>query len=84
MFEPNQFDDLTKRLFAILPSSLQTFEKDIQQKFKAVLQSAFSQLELVTREEFDVQKKVLARTREKLEMLETKINSYLQNQKIES
>ena len=70
MFEPKSFDELTKKLFAILPASVQTFENDIQQKFRAILQTAFSQMNLVTREEFDVQCKVLARTREKLEAMQ--------------
>ena len=73
MFDPKQFDDLAKNLFAILPTSLQDFEKDIQQKFKDVLQTAFAKLDLVTREEFEVQTKVLARTREKLETLQDKV-----------
>jgi len=45
-------------------------KQDLEQNFQAVLQSAFERMELVSREEFDVQRKVLARTREKLERLE--------------
>ena len=74
MFDPKQFDDLAKKLFATLPSSLQNIEKDIQQKFKEVLQSAFAHLDLVTREEFEVQTKVLARTREKLDQIQNQVN----------
>lgn len=74
MFEPKQFEDLTKKLFAALPSNLQSFEKEIQHKFKTILQVAFSRLDLVTREEFDIQTKVLARTREKLELLQTQVH----------
>lgn len=74
MFEPKQFDELTKKLFATLPTSLQNFEKEIQQKFKEVLQVAFSHMDLVTREEFDTQTKVLARTREKLENLQIQVD----------
>lgn len=70
MFDPKSFDDLSKKLFSILPDSVQNFEKDIQQQFKDILQATFSKLDLVTREEFDVQVKVLARTREKVEELE--------------
>jgi BMFP domain-containing protein YqiC len=70
MFDAKQFDDLAKKLFATLPTSLQNFEKEIQQKFKEVLQAAFARLDIVTREEFDVQTKVLARTREKLDALQ--------------
>jgi ubiquinone biosynthesis accessory factor UbiK len=77
MFDPKQFDDLATKLFAALPTSLQNFEKEIQQKFKEILQATFARLELVTREEFDVQTKVLARTREKLEALQLQVNALL-------
>lgn len=73
MFDPKQFDELAKKLFASLPTSVQSFEQDIQQKFKEILQATFSRLDLITREEFDIQTKVLARTREKLDMLEAQL-----------
>lgn len=74
MFDPKQFDDLAKKLFAALPPSLQNIEKDIQQKFKEVLQAAFAHMDLITREEFDVQTKVLVRTREKVEQLQKQVD----------
>ncbi|WP_133129377.1 accessory factor UbiK family protein [Legionella yabuuchiae] len=74
MFEPKDFDELAKKLYAALPSSLQEVEKDIQQKFQEILKSAFKRLDLVTREEFDVQVKVLLRTREKVEALQKQID----------
>ncbi|MDR3441668.1 MAG: accessory factor UbiK family protein [Legionella sp.] len=80
MFDPKQFDEVAKKLFAALPSSLQNIEKDIQQKFKEVLQSAFSHMDLVTREEFDVQTKVLARTREKLDQIQKQVDELLSQQ----
>ncbi|HAU1152911.1 TPA: accessory factor UbiK family protein [Legionella pneumophila] len=82
MFDPKQFDELANKLFATLPTSLQNFEKDIQQKFKEVLQSTFSRMDLVTREEFDVQCKVLARTREKLEQLQHQLEDFIGRQEI--
>ncbi|HHL3493829.1 TPA: accessory factor UbiK family protein [Legionella pneumophila] len=82
MFDPKQFDELANKLFATLPTSLQNFEKDIQQKFKEVLQSTFSRMDLVTREEFDVQCKVLVRTREKLEQLQHQFEDFIERQKI--
>lgn len=81
MFEHKQFDELTKKLFQTLPQSLQDFEKETQQKFKEVLQAAFTTMNLITREEFDVQTKVLARTREKLDMLQAKVDSLLMDKK---
>ncbi|MDR3501124.1 MAG: accessory factor UbiK family protein [Legionella sp.] len=77
MFDPKQFDDLAKKLFAALPPSLQNIEKDIQQKFKEVLHAAFTRMDLVTREEFDVQTKVLARTREKLDQIQEQVSELM-------
>jgi BMFP domain-containing protein YqiC len=70
MFNPQKCEDLAKKLFAALPGSLQNIEQDIQQKFKEILQLTFEEFNLVTRDEFDVQKKVLERTREKLDNLQ--------------
>lgn len=75
MFEPQQFEALAKKLYNALPSSLHHVEKEIQQQFKDILQSTFSCMNLVTREEFDVQTKVLARTREKVEALQHQIDA---------
>jgi BMFP domain-containing protein YqiC len=80
MFEPKQFEELAKKLFRALPKSLQTFEEEIQQNFKEILHAAFTRMDLVTREEFDVQIKVLLRTREKVEALEDKLQ-YLSKEK---
>ncbi len=78
MFDPKQFEELAKNLYTALPISLQNFENEIQQKFKEILQSAFTRMDLVTREEFDVQVKVLARTREKIEMLQNQVQSLVE------
>lgn len=78
MFAPKQLEDLAKNLMAVLPSSLQNLEKDIQQQFKEILQSTFARLDLVTRDEFDIQVKVLARTREKLDALQMHVDCLLQ------
>ena len=70
MLLPKQVEDLVKKLFSSLPKNVQLLEEDVKQQFKEVLQSTFAHLDLVTREEFDVQLKVLAKTREKVEHLE--------------
>ncbi|KTD46176.1 accessory factor UbiK family protein [Legionella quateirensis] len=80
MFDTKQFDDLAQMLFATLPTSLQNIENDIQQKFKEVLQATFARLDLITRDEFDVQCKVLTRTREKLEQLQKQVDELLKAQ----
>jgi ubiquinone biosynthesis accessory factor UbiK len=57
---------------------------DIEKNLRVLLQSAFSRLDLVTREEFDVQREVLARTRTKLEALEAKLAELESQSKVES
>lgn len=66
----NPIDDLAKKLFSTLPIGIQNIENDIKQQFREVLKAGFANLHLVTRDEFDVQVKVLARTREKIEQLQ--------------
>jgi hypothetical protein len=63
-------DDLQSRLLALLQ---QTPAADLQKNLKALLTQQFARMDLVTREEFDVQAQVLARTREKLERLEQQL-----------
>jgi ubiquinone biosynthesis accessory factor UbiK len=66
-------DNLVKRLSNSLPPGLQHLHEDLEKNFRAVAQNAFAKMDLVTREEFDIQKAVLARTREKLEALEKQV-----------
>ncbi len=73
MIDPKVFDDLARRLADIAPPGLREMQQDLERNFRAVLQATFAKLELVTREEFEVQKTVLARTRAKLEALETQL-----------
>jgi len=70
MLETNILDDLVQRLSAAIPPGMRNAQADLEKNLRAILQSTLSKLELVSREEFDVQRKVLARTREKLETLE--------------
>ena len=62
--------DLARRLAASLPEGARVMREDLATNFEALLQSAFARLELVTREEVEVQQRVLAATREKLTRLE--------------
>lgn len=64
------FEDLSARVSEVLAKSP---AKDIEKNLRGMLSGAFSRLDLVTREEFDVQAKLLARTREKLVALEERI-----------
>lgn len=69
----NFIDELARRLSATLPPGVKVLGEDLQNNMRSVLHSAFSKMDLVTREEFEVQSQVLARTRAKLEELEKKI-----------
>lgn len=71
--DPRNLDDLAKRLAASVPEGLTAVRRDLETNFKSVLQSGLSKLDLVTRQEFDVQAGVLRRTREKLEALEARL-----------
>ena len=70
MLDPKHLDDLAHRLSGSLPKGLQALQEDINRNLRAALEGGLSRLDLVTREELDVQSAVLARTREKLERLE--------------
>ena len=68
-------DRLAKALAETLPQGLRSVRDDLEQNFRSVLKSGLGKLELVTREEFEVQEAVLLRTREKLETLEARLAS---------
>ena len=75
MIDLSQLDDLARRLSSLVPPALRQplsgeAREELQQNFKSVLQAGLGKLDLVTREEFDVQRAVLLRTREQLEALQ--------------
>jgi len=72
MIDPKIFDDIAEKLSNAVPSNIKGIRDDMKKNFRSILQGAFSKFDLVTREEFDTQVKVLLRTREKLEALEKK------------
>lgn len=72
-FDPRLLDDLARRLAGAVPENLVALRRDLEQNFKGVLQAQLGRLDLVTREEFDVQSAVLRRTREKLAALERRL-----------
>lgn len=73
MIDLSTIDELARKLSANVPPGVRALREDMEQQFRAVLQNAFEKLEVVTREEFEVQQAVLARTREKLEALAAKV-----------
>ena len=72
-FDPKSLDELARKLAEAVPPGLAALGKDLEQNFKAVLQAGLSKLDLVTRQEFDIQAAVLRRSRERLEELERRI-----------
>jgi len=67
-------DELARRLSSLVPGSLRESREELQQNFKSVLQTGLGKLDLVTRDEFDVQRAVLLRTRDKLNELQRAID----------
>lgn len=70
MIDKTVLDDLAKRVTDSIPDGLKFLQEDIEKNVRSALEAGLSHLDLVTREEFDLQTAVLARTREKLEQLE--------------
>jgi len=68
-------DKLAKTLAETVPQGLRSVRDDLENNFRSVLQISLGKLDLVTREDFEVQEAVLARTRQKLEALEARLAS---------
>ncbi len=75
----DSIDNLAKKLAESVPEGLRSMREDLETNFQGVLRSGISKLDLVTREEFEVQEAVLTRTREKLERLEEKLEAIEKN-----
>ena len=71
--EQNRFEDLARRLFESIPPSLRAAQKDLEANFRGVLRTGLARLDLVTRDEFDAQSRVLERSRELIEALERRV-----------
>lgn len=77
--DPKIFDDLARRLVDAVPGTVTDLKHDLEQNFTSLLQSAFARLDLVTREEFEVQSAVLARTRAKVDALTRQLSELEQS-----
>jgi BMFP domain-containing protein YqiC len=66
-------DNIAKKLAEAVPEGLRSMRDDLETNFRSVLRASLAKLDLVTREEFEVQEAVLAKTRAKLEALEAKV-----------
>ena len=73
MLNAKKIEEIAKQVTDAIPPSLKNLANDFEDKTKTVLQRKLSQLDVVTREEFDIQTNVLIKTREKITALETKV-----------
>jgi ubiquinone biosynthesis accessory factor UbiK len=70
-----RIDDIARRLMDSLPPALRATQRDLESNFRTVLRSGLGKLDLVTRDEFDTQSRVLERTRARLEALEARVKA---------
>ncbi len=68
-----RIDELARRLLERVPPAVRSLQQDLESNFRAVLREGLSKLDLVTRDEFDAQTRVLERTRSRLEELEARL-----------
>ena len=73
MLDPKKIEEVVQSLANALPPGLTAMQADVEKNVRSALSGMFAKLDLVTREEFDVQTQVLQRTRAKLEVLEQKV-----------
>ncbi|MGF1615892.1 MAG: accessory factor UbiK family protein [Gammaproteobacteria bacterium] len=73
MFDPKLIDELTRKIADTLPQGVTQLQSDMAKNMRAVMAATLERMDLVTRQEFDVQVGVLTRTREKLAVLEAKV-----------
>lgn len=71
--DPKHIDELSKRFYKNLPENLKHLGEDLKQNFSSVLESGMSKFNLVTREEFEIQKLVLAKCRKKINELQARL-----------
>ena len=81
MFDPKQLDELTQKITGLLPSGFKETQADLEKNIRTLINATFTKMNLVTREEFDVQTQVLARTRAKLEAMEKQLQELEQQLK---
>ena len=75
MIDNKFIDELSRKVAGAMPPGARELREDLERNVRAVLQSSFQKLDLVTREEFEVQSEVLANTRAKLKNLEEQVSA---------
>ena len=74
MIDPKKLEEIAKQVHNSLPPGIRSMGEEVEKKTRQVLQAQLNKLDLVSREEFDVQTQVLLRTREKLALLEQRLS----------
>jgi BMFP domain-containing protein YqiC len=74
MLDPKLFDDISRRVSEGMPRGFQSLQDDFERNLRAALEAALRKMNLVSREEFEIQQAVLQRTREKLEALQRRVD----------
>ena len=74
-------EELSRRISSLIPGDVKHLQDDIENNIRSLLQTSLAKMNLVTREEFDVQSAVLQRTREKLEQLEQLVEQQIEQLK---
>lgn len=71
--KPPFLDDMVEKISAVLPQDIQSLKEDFKKNIRAILESTFEKMHLVTREEFEVQKQIVVRVQERVQELENKV-----------
>ncbi len=79
MLDPKKIEEVVQTIASAMPPSFTAMQEDVEKNIRAALSATFAKLDLVTREEFDVQTQVLHRTRSKLEALEQRVSELENN-----
>lgn len=77
MIDPKKIEEIARQIGNVIPPQVRQFADDVETKVKQVLQAKLADLDFVSREEFDVQRQVLLRTREKVEQMEQQLTALL-------
>ncbi|EPL6453586.1 accessory factor UbiK family protein [Providencia vermicola] len=75
MLDPKKLEQVARQIQGALPQGVRDLGEDFDKKLRSLLQSQLGKLDLVSREEFDIQTQVLLRTREKLAKMEQRISA---------
>ncbi len=75
MIDPKKIEQIARQVHESMPKGIREFGEDVEKKIRLILQSQLTRLDLVNREEFDVQTQVLLRTKEKLALLEQRVGA---------